>query len=396
MVQIIIHRGGHEIGGSAVEIRTAGGRILLDLGLPLDFDLRGTADRERLIKGGILPDIKGLYEGEEPSFDAVLLSHGHLDHCGLAHFVHPGVPVYLSRGSKTLMNLSTRFLGRKALQGQQVLFEMNSSFCIADIKITPYLMDHSAFDATAFEIFTNGRHIIYTGDFRSHGRKAAGFERFMKSITPVPDILICEGTVLGRTDALSKRETDLEHEIVKYLKHTDEVALFQCASQNIDRIVTFCRAAQRSDRTMVIDRYTAATLAELYKLGNKLPTTGKHPNLSIHRPKNVQQTLMLVRPSMKKALEADDTIKNGVFLYSLWSGYRKEHRQANFEEFLNRRGFSIVEVHTSGHADTHTIRLLIERLNPKQIIPIHTLSPKRFEEFSGRVRIVPNGEVIEC
>lgn len=37
---ITIHRGTHEIGGSCVEIRTPQAKILLDLGLPLDFDSR--------------------------------------------------------------------------------------------------------------------------------------------------------------------------------------------------------------------------------------------------------------------------------------------------------------------------------------------------------------------
>lgn len=396
MVRIIVHRGGHEIGGSAVEICSAGGRLLLDLGLPLDFDSKEMGDRESLISSGVLPNIKGLYAGDVPAFDAVLISHGHLDHYGLAHFVHPSIPIYLSGGCRAIMELSARFLGGKALQGKQILFDMYHPFMIADMEITPFLMDHSAFDAAAFEIVTDGRRIVYTGDFRRHGRKTECFERFMRCVTPMPDILLCEGTALGRTDAPAQTETDLEQEIVACLTHTDEIALFQCASQNIDRLVTFCRAAQRTGRVMVIDRYTAATLAELHKLGNKLPRAGRHPHLSIRRPKDTKGILMMVRPSMSKALEADDTIKDGVFFYSLWNGYRNERRQAEFEAFLRGRGFSMVEAHTSGHADTDTLRLLLERLNPQRIIPIHTLCPERFREFADRVRIVQDGEVVEC
>lgn len=164
------------------------------------------------------------------------------------------------------MELGTRFLKYPVLPNRQVIFEMYRTFSIADMEITPYLIDHSAFDAAAFEIFTDGRRIVYTGDFRRHGRKAASFERFMRRVTPAPDVLLCEGTTLGRTDAPAQTETELEQEIAERLKRTNGIALFQCASQNIDRLVTFCRAAQRAGRIMVIDRYTAATLAELHKL----------------------------------------------------------------------------------------------------------------------------------
>jgi len=45
------------------------------------------------------------------------------------------------------------------------------SFTIGDFKITPYLMDHSGFDAQSFLIVADGKKLVYTGDFRNHGRK---------------------------------------------------------------------------------------------------------------------------------------------------------------------------------------------------------------------------------
>ena len=208
--------------------------------------------------------------------------------------------------------------------------------------------------------------------------------------------MLCEGTTLGRNDEPAQTESELEDQITQSLKRTDGIALFQCASQNIDRLVTFCRAAKRAGRTMVVDRYTAAVLAELHKLGNKLPTAGNPSHLSIYPPKDAKKTLMLVRPSMMTKLAENDTIRDGLFFYSLWRGYRDEIKQKDFESFLVGRGFTIESAHTSGHADAKTLHHLISSLNPKQIIPIHTFLPERFAEFSDRVCIVNDGEVVKC
>ncbi len=43
------------------------------------------------------------------------------------------------------------------------MFRMYEPFSIGTFRIMPYLMDHSAFDAAAFEISSFGKTILYTG-----------------------------------------------------------------------------------------------------------------------------------------------------------------------------------------------------------------------------------------
>ena len=110
MAKIIVHRGGQEIGGSAIEVRAANARVLFDLGSPLDFNTREATDVTGMRESGVLPNIQGLYNDDVPTFDAIVLSHAHVDHCGLINFAHPDIPLYLSRGSKVLLDISARFL----------------------------------------------------------------------------------------------------------------------------------------------------------------------------------------------------------------------------------------------------------------------------------------------
>ena len=73
-MQVCIHRGTNEIGGSCVEVVSGcGKRIILDLGLPLNAE---SNDKK------YLPDISGL-DGSDDSLLAVMISHPHLDHFGL-------------------------------------------------------------------------------------------------------------------------------------------------------------------------------------------------------------------------------------------------------------------------------------------------------------------------
>jgi ribonuclease J len=43
-------------------------------------------------------------------------------------------------------------------------------------------------------------------------------------------------------------------------------------------------------------------------------------------------------------------LRNGVFIYSLWSGYRYSNYQQSFEKYLKNKGFCLETLHTSGHA----------------------------------------------
>src|SRR4030042_740464 len=105
-MKLTIHRGSKEIGGTCVELQSGASRILIDFGLPLvdeqmeRFDSKKIKGKSKddLIASGVLPDIKGLYEGEHPGVDAVLLSHPHQDHYGLLSFINRDIPIYLSRG----------------------------------------------------------------------------------------------------------------------------------------------------------------------------------------------------------------------------------------------------------------------------------------------------------
>ena len=75
----------------------------------------------------------------------------------------------------------------------------------------------------------------------------------------------------------------------------------------------------------------------------------------------------------------------------MWNGYFE-----NEKTFWDKYNISPIHIHTSGHAGVKQLKEFASALNPKTIIPIHTLSPERFPEYFGsKVRMLSDGKPTE-
>ena len=431
-MQITIYRGTREIGGNLIELKSGSCRLLIDAGFPLFLNNQPISKEvskepeSKLLESGVLPAIQGLYRWDVPAFDAVLISHAHLDHYGLLKYIHPDIPVYSSKGTRKIMELSNIFMITDNFPVKSVEFAMYKPFQIGRFRIMPFLMDHSAFDSAAFEISDSDKTVIYTGDFRGHGRKANCLDIFVSKVKKNADVLLIEGTMLGRRDEEVLTEQDIEDRLIEKLRDFSGPVLFQSSSQNIDRLVSFFRAAQRMQRIFVVDVYTANVLYELRQLGNnQLPYPSiDYPSMKVFYPYRLTQKIfdnidpeyakrfsafhiskkqlraeqnnifMICRSSMQKDIKSAG-LQDGLLFYSLWSGYRDSESQTAFEEFLERSGFSIDVLHTSGHAEVADICRVIDTLKPKQVVPIHTMVPDSFIGLSQSVVMHDDGKAFE-
>lgn len=231
-MNLTIHRGAHEVGGNCVELFHRDSTILLDIGLPLDYDF--SDDPEAILPQPLLENLK---DGNK-KIDAVILSHAHLDHYGLAGMLPQRVPVYCGKASAELMAITGQMSPEKTQPLELQSFNAWETFHVGAFSVTPYLMDHSAFDAYGFLVTAGGKSLFYTGDFRGHGRKAKLLDRLTQN-PPKVNALLMEGTLVGeRTNELTITEPDLENEFVDVIEKTPGIVLVTASSQNIDRIVT--------------------------------------------------------------------------------------------------------------------------------------------------------------
>jgi ribonuclease J len=434
-MNIIIHRGSHEIGGSCVEIRSERNRILVDIGLPLSFTGNGgsgTGDLEklsgkRLLEKGLLPDIEGIYTWDNrwPVIDALIISHPHLDHYGFIRYLKDQVPIYIGKAAKDLLQSASVFTSfpQNVLENAMAL-QHRKGFACGDFNITPYLMDHSAFDAYAFLIEAEGKRIFYSGDFRAHGRKAKMFEWLVNHGPTGIDALLMEGTVLGSSRITAVTESDIEQRFVDRIQRTgNSIVMAYSSSQNIDRLVSLYRAVLQTNRFFVVDVYTASILDCLKKYSKVPFPSRRYSRLKVlftrwqcDRLKrqgngkimykfraykitkeeisaNPERICMLVRPSLKTDLEKINCLKGGALIYSMWEGYLEQPYIKAFKLYLEDRGVFWHNIHTGGHATLETLKRLVQRLKPKVLVPIHTQQPGEYSKHFSRVKVVKDKEM---
>ncbi len=427
-----IHRGTQEIGGSCVEVWTETSRIVIDFGMPLvgtnqtSFDSRAVEKQTRgeLRQSGILPDIDGLYNGDA----SLIISHAHQDHYGFVNNIHRDCSVYLGEATHELINITKTVLRKNWNIQNPHYFKSGIPFNIGDIEITPFLMDHSAFDAYGFLVKAHGQLLFYSGDFRAHGRKTGALYHLEKQIKESVDYLLLEGTTIGRNDHLSLTETEIENKFVKSLNEDLGLHLIYTSGQNIDRLVSIYRACKRTGKILAIDFYIANILMDMAEFAS-LPYPSKmFSEIKVFYPsrlaRNIKEedkqklmyrfksfkitrgeideqhkdVVMIVRPSMQNELELMTNLNGGMFTYSLWSGYKEDGKTKQFLDYLKERGMHQQTIHTSGHADRKALKQMVDILKPKNLVPIHTFEGEKYESIFTESHIlrISDGETVKC
>ena len=297
------------------------------------------------------------------------------------------------------------------------------------IKVIPLVVDHSAIDAYMFYIEMAGKRILYTGDFRDHGiaSERKRFWNLIESDKYIPekiDVLITEGTMLSRTEERKQNIVSTEAELGeeagrRFLKHKYNFVMV--SSTNLDSIMEFYHNTP-DDMPFVCDIYQLKVISkamqgrknwlDMYKpkrmadnkikpiyilmekwnddIGKIIEDNKAHnlflPLYSV-KPKDEYAALkdgfvMLVRPNrypengknrFERALEyfskSDESQVS--IMYSMWQGYLSGDKEDKaITGFL--KGHDRNDLHVSGHAYPETILKLIQKTDPRVIIPMHT------------------------
>lgn len=435
MTSLAFYGGVDEIGGNKFLLADNESRIFLDFGRNFarekryfDYPWIRPAKEEHLIELGILPNLPGLYrkdEEDEPSVDAVLLSHPHTDHYDSMRWLHTEIPAYMAATAETLI-LAREFAGRPApskeyaigswtkKEGSQVFrpletLDLGRSTRVGGFDVAAHEVDHSTIGAVGYIVGTKDGTVVYTGDFRLHGPRATQSQTFLKAARDTePAALVIEGTHIDESKVESEDEVGAK--LKSIVREARGLVLAGFAQADLDRLSTFHSVATATDRTLILTSKQAFLVDQLGQAGQYTAFSLKSENVLVFRKekkgthafedhleenysdrivsaedvKNMQKTAILAASlSDMLALPTIEPSAGSVYVLSS-SEPVDEEMEISFERlkaWLARWGLPMFQVHASGHATAHDLRNAVETVSPKKVFVVHTESSSLYARF---------------
>ena len=381
-MKIIIHRGSHQIGGIATEIKTKTTRILIDMGDELSLD-------PDFVSAPLT--IPGVTD-ENGNCDAVLFTHYHGDHTGQMTRIRKNIPLDAGKLAKDIMLVSSDRTKNEEFHERiktMQTFNSGEAFSIGDISITPWSIDHSACDSYLFLIEADGKRVLYTGDFRMHGFRGKALPKILYKIGKV-DTLVTEGTTLSRQNIQPMKEYELQQKVKEYIDQYKYVFVL-CASTNLDRICALSKAVPRG-KYFICDEYQKELLKLVEKHWGEFSSLYSNIKMTTYGNNLLQKLkdlgfLMVVRDNRNfRNIISKFPTDQSIILYSMWDGYLTKP-DSTIPAFLNLAG-KWEKLHTGGHASIQDIQTVIKISKPDKIIPIHTDSPTTLQDFCPTEKII--------
>ena len=165
---LTFHGGVDEIGGNKILLKDGDTRVFLDFGMSFGMKKQfysppflSPKSEKSLKELGILPKLEGIYRFDEkkPEVDAVLVSHGHLDHAAYLSFIKREIPVYCGETTKTILTTLSKMRRADLEFDVEDLdfrpFRTGDKLSVGNVTIEPIHVDHSVPGAYGFVIHTS-------------------------------------------------------------------------------------------------------------------------------------------------------------------------------------------------------------------------------------------------
>jgi ribonuclease J len=410
-------------------------------------------DKPRLANGigdllelDIIPDISGIYRSdllalcgrnakEEKAIDAVVLSHAHADHADYVSLLREDIPIYMGEITRTIISSIedernsdiefeiTEFKKRPIDRKEDPIprdirtFRTGKNFSVDSITVKPVHVDHSIPGCYGFVINTSDSTIVYSGDLRYHGNRSDLTKDFVAEASKEKaDVMLCEGTRINET--AYHTEKDVHDACRFFVEQARESFVFADYSyKDIDRFVTFYTIAKETGRKLLIG-IKAAKYLQALKLADptlQIPDIDD-ANIGIYRPRELNRndkvdefykkhtnvwTSNDVRREQSKVIATmssaatDELIDirptKGLYIQSSSEPFNEEAEidEERMRKWLDKFGLEKVRCHCSGHGSGMELGGIVNAIDPKLVVPIHTETPGIYPIlFGNRVKFV--------
>lgn len=425
--QVIFYNGLTTIGGPMIEVRYNKSHILFDLGevyrpeLGLKLE---DEDYDTLIKYQLIGDVPDFYDekvtGKKIDHDrwqhaAAFISHLHLDHSKALNLLDPSIPLYagpITAEMLPALNEKGDFLLPAAGHAKNytrkiIAAEYQKPIQVGDLTMEVWASDHDAYGATGLIIKTpDHKKIAFTGDIRLHGYHPDWVHEFLQAAKDA-DLFIIEGTGVSwpeeKHDENSeeftgpKNEVELTQRIVDLQnQNPDKQMTFNTYPTNVERLL---KIISDSPRKVVLNAERAHLLKDSINKDAPyyyLPGQDKFDDLLPDLEVSYEDLLHDKHEYFWQAIgEYDRLQKGGIYIHSNAEPLGDfDPAYKPFIEQFAKNGIEIITLRCSGHADEKELKEIIGEVQPKLLVPVHTLHPELEENPYGERVLPKRGQMI--
>ena len=339
----------------------------------------------------IIPDFNYLMDKLD-NVKAVLVTHGHEDHIGaLSHLMREvNAPIYATPLTAGLIEVKMR--RAKLLNDVELItIQANDVLQIGSFKVEPFHVAHSIPDCVGFGITTPVGLIVHTGDYKFDHTPADGWPPDFAKLAEFSErgvlALLADSTNADRP-GWTKSETVVGEGFDKVFREAEGRIIIATFASLISRIQQVADTAQKYGRKLAI---TGRSMRDNTKMARKLGYLDIPEELLIDigqldsYPANeiaIMATGTQGEPSavmgrLAQGRHRSLSIQEGdTVVFSAHAIPGNEEMVFRIVNRLFQRGADVLyeriaNVHVSGHASQEEMKLLINLVRPKFLIPIH-------------------------
>ncbi|MEK7598332.1 MAG: ribonuclease J [Patescibacteria group bacterium] len=382
----IIPLGGLEQVGRNMTIFEYGADIIIvDMGLQFpDEDMPGI--------DYLIPDITYLH-GKEKNIRGVLITHGHYDHIGAIPHIMERIgnpPIYMTELTRGIvMKRQDDYKDKSPLNIHTV--KKIDRLRLGAFNIEFFHVNHTIPDAVGIALTTPVGTVIHTGDFKFDHSPVSDDPADVAKIARLGSenvLALMSDSTDSKTPGYSLSESKIAKTLDEIFERTEGRLIIATFAALISRIQSVVTAAEKHGRKVAVDGYSMRTNVEIAKnlgylqarKGTLIPINkiGDYPeskiailctgaqgeaNAVLMRIINGEHRFVKVKKGDTFILSSSVIPGNERTVQSIMDTlYRKDAKVIHYK---------MMDVHAGGHARQEDLKMMINLIRPKYLIPIH-------------------------
>jgi len=419
-LRVIPFGGLEEVGRNMMALEYGDDILVVDMGFGFpDEDMPGI--------DYTIPNFHYLKENKK-RIVGVVITHGHYDHIGaIPYIIHEiGNPtIYATPLSKgIILKRQDDFPHQPKLDIETIYKDKEETIELGCFKITPFHVNHNIPDSVGLAIQTPLGMVVHTCDFKFDfspvADEPADIARIVKLTSGGVFLLLSDSTGSEKPGHAPSEKTIFENLELLFEKAPGRI-IAATFSSLIERVQQIILLAEKFNRKVVVEGYGMKNNVEIcrslgYLKGQKGTIISPEEALMLPPERLVimctgaqgEDRAALMRITNQEhryfKIEKGDTI---IFSSSVIPG--NERAVQYLVDSLTRQGakvynYKMMDIHVSGHAYQEDLKLLLNLLKPKFLMPIHGQFSmlRAHEELAASVgvkqeniMIASNGQVVE-